>query len=271
MNGVSAPGREHTPVLTVLEEDRHAWFAGRTRAILKYLDAELGPQQPGQPRRVLDIGGGAGNMAHHLAHYGQVIGIDYHPRPLPVAAMRGLTVCQGGGDALPFPDNSFDLAALLDTVEHIPDEFGVFQECRRVLKPGGKLVVTVPAFMWLWSYNDEINAHQRRYTAPELQQKLEISGLRVRRISYNNFFLFPLVAGLRLLRPHQPQLASPHEGDSESEAAYQVEMEAIPEPANTLLHGVGWLEAELVARMSLPFGVSVLCVAEKPSNGTEKH
>lgn len=271
MNGVSAPGREHAPVLTVLEEDRHAWFAGRTRAILKYLDAELGPQQPGQPRRVLDIGGGAGNMAHHLAHYGQVIGIDYHPRPLPVAAMRGLTVCQGGGDALPFPDNSFDLAALLDTVEHIPDEFGVFQECRRVLKPGGKLVVTVPAFMWLWSYNDEINAHQRRYTAPELQQKLEISGLRVRRISYNNFFLFPLVAGLRLLRPHQPQLASPHEGDSESEAAYQVEMEAIPEPANTLLHGVGWLEAELVARMSLPFGVSVLCVAEKPSNGTEKH
>jgi SAM-dependent methyltransferase len=252
-----------TPVLTVLEEDRHAWFAGRTRAILKLLDAELGPQQPGRPRRVLDIGSGAGNMAHHLAHYGQVIGLDPNPRPLAVAAQRGLEVCQAGGAALPFPAGYFDLVALLDTVEHIPDEMGVFAECSRVLKPGGKLIVTVPAYMWLWSYNDEINDHQRRYTASELRQKLELNGLVVRRASYNNFFLFPLVAGLRLLRPATPELDSPHLTDDE--AVYQVEMEPIAEPVNTILHGVGWLEAEMVARMDLPFGVSVLCAAEKPA------
>ena len=126
-----------TPALTVLEEDRHAWFAGRTRAILKYLDAEVGPHQPGgAPRRVLDVGAGAGNMAHHLAHYGQVIGMDFNPRPLVVAGMRALDVCQAAGDRLPFPANTFDLVALLDTVEHIPDEFGVFDEVPRVLKPG---------------------------------------------------------------------------------------------------------------------------------------
>ena len=250
-----------TPALTVLEEDRHAWFAGRTRAILKYLDAEIGPAQVGQPRRVLDIGAGAGNMAHHLAHYGQVIGLDYISRPLAVAQARALDVCQGAGDGLPFANDSFDLVALLDTVEHIPDEFGVFAECRRVLKPGGKVIVTVPAFMWLWSYNDEINAHQRRYTAPELRQKLEISGLRVTRLSYNNFFLFPLIAGLRLLRPEKPELDSPHL--TEDEDVYQVEMEPIPEPANAVLHAVGWLEAELLQRVDLPVGVSVICVAEK--------
>jgi SAM-dependent methyltransferase len=249
-------------VLTVLAEDRHAWFAGRTRAILKALDAELGPQPPGRPRRVLDLGGGAGNMAHHLAHYGQVINLDAHPRPLTVAAQRGLTVCQAGGDALPFADNSFDLAALLDTVEHIPDELRVFQECCRVLKPGGKLLVTVPAYMWLWSYNDEINGHQRRYTAPELRQKLEISGLHVKRLSYTTTFLLPVAAALRLLRPEKPELASPHL--TEDEAVYQVEMEPIPEPANTMLHAVGWLEAELLARVNLPFGLGILCVAEKP-------
>ena len=132
-----------------------------------------------------------------------------------------------------------------------------------MLKPGGKLMVTVPAFMWLWSYNDEINAHQRRYTAPELCQKLEISGFRIKRATYNNFFLFPLVAGLRLLRPHNPELASPNL--TEDDDVYQVEMEQIPEPANTVLHGVGWLEAELLERTDLPFGVSVLCVAEKPA------
>jgi len=252
-----------TPVLTVLEEDRHAWFAGRTRAILKYLDAELDPAQPGEERTVLDLGGGAGNMAHHLAPYGHVIGIDSNGRPLRVAAQRGLTVTQSTGDRLPFPNDSFDLIALLDTVEHIPDEFGVFAECHRVLKPGGKLMVTVPALMWLWSYNDEINDHQRRYTAPELRQKLTTSGFQVNRLSYNNFFLFPMVAALRLLRPDKPKLDSPHL--TEAEEVYQVEMEAIPEPANTILHAVGWLEAELLQRVNLPIGVSVLCVAEKPT------
>jgi SAM-dependent methyltransferase len=251
-----------TPVLTVLAEDRHAWFAGRTRAILAALDAEMDARANGAPRKVLDIGGGAGNMAHHLAHYGQVTGIDYHPRPLAVAAQRGLEVCQAVGDALPFADDEFDLAAMLDTVEHIEDELGVFQECRRVLKPGGKVVITVPAFMWLWSYNDEINDHKRRYTTGELRQKLELCGLRVKRLTYTNFFLFPLIAGMRALRNERPDLDSPHLTDEQE--VYQVEMEAIPEPANTVLHGVGWLEAELLQRANLPFGVSILCIAEKP-------
>ena len=250
-----------TPVLTVLEEDKHAWFAGRTRAILKYLDAEVGPPVPGKVRKILDIGSGAGNMAHHLAQYGQVFGLDYNRRPLPVAQQRGLPVMQGSGNELPFCDNTFDLVALLDTVEHIPDELGVLYECTRVIKPRGKLIVTVPAFMWLWSYNDEINAHQRRYTAPELQQKLELCGLRVKRISYNNFFLFPAIAGIRVLRPYNPGLKSPHL-DQEPDV-YQVDMEPIPEPANTVLHGVGWLEAEILARGHLPFGTSVIAIAEK--------
>ena len=261
---LTSPGPARTaPVLTVLDEDRHAWFAGRTRAILKLLDAEVGPAQPGDQRRVLDIGSGAGNMAHHLAHYGRVVGLDYHPRPLAVAHRRGLSVCQGLGNELPFATGSFDLVALLDTIEHIPDEFGVLREVVRVLKPGGKVLITVPAFMWLWSYNDEINDHQRRYTAPELRQKLEVSGLRVTRLSYNNFFLFPPIAAIRLLRPYKPDLESPHLTDDTD--VYQVEMEPIPEPVNSVLHAVGWVEAELLARLDLPVGVSVICVAEKPA------
>ena len=252
-----------TPVLTVLEEDRHAWFAGRTRAIQKFLDAEIGAAPGGGGgRRGPDSARGAANRAHPLPQFAQVTGLDFNPRPLPVAQQRGLEVLRGSGSELPFPDDTFDLVALLDTIEHIPDELAVLNEVRRVLKPDGRLIITVPAFMWLWSYNDDINDHQRRYTEPELRQKLELCGLLPTRSSYNNFFLFPPIAAIRLLRPYNPGLESPHL--TQDADVYQVEMEAIPEPVNSVLHASGWLEAELLARMSLPFGNSIIAVARKP-------
>jgi SAM-dependent methyltransferase len=255
-----------TPMLTVLDEDRHWWFASRTRAILTYLDRYAGA---GRDLRVLDVGCGAANMTHHLRHYGQVVGVDNNPRPLEVARQRGLEAFQGAADNLPSGDGEFDLVTLLDTVEHVPAEDTVFEECRRVLRGpdpargtgGGKLLVTVPAFMFLWSRNDVINLHQRRYTAPELRAKLERHGFDVLRISYNNFFVFPMAAALILLRRGraEPELASPHF----DEAAYQVEMEPASPLLNSVLMGVGKVEAALLRRISLPFGTSVIAMAEK--------
>ncbi len=248
-----------TPMLVVLEEDKHWWFATRTRAILAYLDMYVGANDGS--RRVLDVGCGAGNMAHHLRHYGTYVGVDINSRPLRVARERNLTVAQGSADTLPYADASFDIVALLDTVEHVPNETGVFAEAYRVLKPGGKLLVTVPAFMFLWSKNDVLNQHQRRYTRPELVTKLEKHGFRVLRSSYNNFFIFPLAAAVILARRgrFEPDLASPHF----DEEAYQVEMEPTPEPLNTLLHGVGHLEAAILRRVAFPWGTGIIAIAEK--------
>jgi ubiquinone/menaquinone biosynthesis C-methylase UbiE len=251
-------------MLELQDEDRHWWFATRTRAILAYLDRHMGP---GEGRRVLDVGCGAANMAHHLEHYGHVIGADNNPRPLTIARQRGMEVYQGSADALPFGDDSFDLVAMLDVVEHIPAHDRVVAECRRVLRRpapgpgGGKLLVTVPAFMFLWSRNDEINMHQRRYTIPELTRLLEGNGFRVLRISYNNFFIFPLAASLIMLRRgrREPELASPHFDDE----AYQVEMEPAAPAMNATLSGVGKLEASLLRRTNLPFGTSIIAIAEK--------
>ena len=257
-----------TPMLTVLEEDRHWWFATRTRAILAFLDRYVGA---GQEMRILDVGCGAANMTHHLRHYGDVIGVDNNPRPLEIARQRGLEAYEGTADELPFEDGEFDLVALLDTVEHVPVENRVFEECRRVLRaprpganqPGGKLLVTVPAFMFLWSKNDVINMHQRRYTAPELKARLKDHGFNVLRISYNNSFLFPMAAALILLRRGraEPELASPHFDDD----AYQVEMEPAPPLLNSVLTGVGKVEVALLRHINLPVGTSIIAIAEKAS------
>lgn len=252
-----------TPMLVLLEEDKHWWFATRTRAILAYLDMFVGTENHAS-RRILDVGGGAGNMAHHLGHYGAYLGLDVNPKPLRVARERGLTVHMGTADRLPYAEDVFDLIALLDTVEHIPDDMAVFAECYRVLRPGGKLLVTVPAFMFLWSKNDVLNRHQRRYTRGELVSKLQAHGFHVLRSSYNNFFIFPLAAAVILARRgrFEPDLASPHF----DEDAYQVEMEPTPAPLNALLSGVGRFEAAFLRRFAFPWGTGIIAIAEKPAD-----
>jgi len=115
--------------------------------------------------------------------------------------------------------------------------------------------------MFLWSRNDVINLHQRRYTVGELRGKLESHGFRVLRISYNNFFVFPMAALLILLRRGraEPDLASPHF----DEDAYQVEMEPASAGLNAVLTFVGKVEAALLRRINLPFGTSIIAIAEK--------
>jgi SAM-dependent methyltransferase len=243
-----------------IEEDKHWWFAGRTWSLLNMIDGVVAPDRT---KRVLDIGCGAGNMFHHLARYGPVVGLDNNPKPLAVARERGYDVREGSAQHLPFDDESFELITLLDTVEHCEEDMAVFRECHRVCAPGGHLAITVPAFMWLWSHNDELNAHQRRYTARELRDKLNRIGFRIRRMTYNNFLLFPMAAGLILLRrkaEQEPELGSPHFDDD----SYQVEMEPAPPLMNLALKSITWAESQLLRWLSLPAGTSIICIAKKP-------
>ncbi len=245
----------------MIDEDKHWWFAGRTWALRNMLDRVV---RPDGTKRVLDVGCGAGNMFHHLVHYGPVVGLDNNPRPLAVARQRGYTVYAGVADRLPFGDDSFEVVSLLDTVEHCDDDMAVLRECYRVCAPGGHLVLTVPAFMALWSYNDVLNAHRRRYTAGELCDKLRRVGFRIRRRSYNNFALFPPAAALvlwRRLARKKVELGSPHFDDE----SYQVEMEPAPPLLNAILTAITWAEAQVMRWLSLPLGTSILCVAGKPT------
>lgn len=214
--------------------------------------------------RLLDVGCGAGNMIHHLSHYGRVKGLEIDPRPVKMARQRGYDVDQfDATQPMPFPDHSFDAVTALDVIEHNEDDLAILADSYRVLAPGGFMVITVPALMWLWSHNDDINAHVRRYTAAELKQKLAQTGFTVRRVTYNNFFVFPLAAALILLRRKakaEPKLASHHLSEDE----YQVEMEPASPPVNALLTLVGKIEAALIGLINLPIGTSLIAVGQKP-------
>ena len=242
-----------------IEEDRHWWFATRLWAIESWLRQSAPPRDA----QILDIGCGAGNMIHHLSQFGRVKGIEVDERPVRMAQARGYDVQQADAtQRIPFNDNTFDLVTALDVIEHVDADVQVISEARRVAKPNGLVLITTPAFQTLWSHNDVLNAHKRRYTAGNLKTRVEETGLRVKRLSYNFFLVFPMSAPLILLRERfgsKPDLES-HHFDQE---AYQVEMEPVSPFVNQTLRGVGRLEASLISRLNLPFGTSLICLAEK--------
>lgn len=242
-----------------LEEDDHWWFATRTWAIEKW----IGGIRPHTGLEILDVGCGAGNMFHHLGQYGRVRGIEVDARPVTIAQARGYDVRQADASrGIPFPDASFDLVTELDVIEHVDDDGAILREARRVLKPGGHLLVTTPAFQWLWSFNDELNAHKRRYTAGDLRRRLNRAGLRPKRVSYSFFLVFPMAAVMLMLRKRtnrRVELSSHHF----QEDAYQVEMEPVSPALNSLLRGLGRFESKMIGAFDLPLGTSLIALAER--------
>lgn len=177
-------------------EDRHWWYRGR-RTVLDVVVAGLGSSEPA---RILDAGCGSGRNMVELARHGSVTGIELSETSVALARDRGAgEVVAGSILEMPFAEDSFDLAVSLDVIEHLEDDLAALRELRRVVAPGGSLLVTVPAYQWLWSGHDEINHHHRRYTRRSLQRVAEQAGWRQTRTTYFNSLLLPVAIVLRVL------------------------------------------------------------------------
>ncbi len=242
--------RSEYEILTTVEE--HHWWHGGMRATAAALLGWFYHQR--NDLRVLDAGCGVGGNMRFLQRYGAVLGIDYAPDALELSP-TGVAprLLRGSVLALPFADASFDLVTAFDVLYHrgVPDDAAALREFRRVLGPGGRLLLRLPAYEFLRSKHDRAVHTRHRYTATEVRSLLQQNSFIVERCTYVNTLLFPLALGQRMLEKALPALEQ-HESDLSP-----------PHPAlNTALRLPMALEAAwLSLGGSLPYGLSVLCLA----------
>jgi len=238
-------------------DERHWWYRGRRRVIR----AELDRMELPVGAAILDAGCGSGRTMQELAAYGTVSGIELSDDAAEIARARGVgEVVIGRLEELPWPPEHFDLTTCLDVLEHTPDDRATLAELRRVSRPGGHLLLTVPAYPWLWSIHDEVNHHYRRYTRAMLRAAARDSGWAIEGMSsFNSLLLLP-AAVVRLSRRWRAR----RRRRENPAAAYTDELSIGPSWLNGVLEWPLALEARWLRRGgTLPAGLSLLAILRR--------
>jgi SAM-dependent methyltransferase len=238
-------------------EDTHWWYRGLRGAIFTML--RLGKAKKRNPA-ILDAGCGTGGVLAALrdAGFTNTEGFDFSETAIHFCRERGLeNVRQGSLLDIPFDGDSFDVAISCDVLNDagLSDEDRALRELYRVLKPGGRLFLNLPALKLLTSEHDRATSVVRRYTRRDISVKLEAAGFKIHRASYRNMILFPMILAVRLLRREKPEdLDKPARSD----------IVVPPAPINAVLSLIVDVERLLLSRLNLPIGSSVSVVAVKP-------
>lgn len=232
-------------------EERHWWFQGKQILVESF----LGPLDI--EGMSLDVGCGTGLMLQSLSKRGKACGIDVSEMAVNLCRRKtNAFLVRGTGSQIPFAEESFDLVTLLDIIEHTRDDAAVLKEAYRVCKTGGSVLVTVPAFSFLWGSHDVIHHHVKRYRRNELAALGAEAGFTVQRISYTNFFIFLPVLVRRVFS------RATHSDESDLKEA--------PFWLNRFLTWLYRLEAAFLKNHDFPWGVSLLMLLNKPPLSTER-
>jgi SAM-dependent methyltransferase len=233
-------------------ELHHWWYLGMKKislALLSYC------YPPGCGLRVLDAGCGTGAaMSTFLAPYGQVCGTDISNLALKYCQLRNIhTLAQASILQLPYPSNHFDLVTSFDVLyeQAVSDDLTAIKELYRVLAKNGYLLLRLPAYDWLRGQHDCAVHTARRYTTRRVSELLLAGGFKVKKITYCNTLLFPLVLIKRLL-----EKIIPVQGQSS-------DLVLDPGILNVPLEQILTLEASLLSQINFPYGLSVFAIGQK--------
>ena len=239
----------HYPILYEVEET-HWWYVGRGR-IIQSLVEKICPTLNSANPRILDVGCGTGANLKMLAAHGRAEGIDISPQAIEFCHERGLeSVKLGAIEHLPYENDSFELVTALDVVEHLDDDVKGLREMRRVLRRDGRLLLFVPAFMFLWGVQDDVSNHRRRYTLPRLLNAVEEAGFSVEWASYANLsFFLPVLVVRSVMRLFGLRAAT----------EYGINISFMNGPFSRLFAA----ERFILSHGRFPFGVSAACIARR--------
>ena len=248
-----APALDERYFDVMVEQARdHWWYRARRALVAGLLAGELAPGA-----RVVDVGCGTGDNLGALDDVAgrTVAGVELSEYAVrhapPAAAGGGVRAGVARAEHLPFPTGCADLITSMDVIEHLDDD-AALAEYRRVVRPGGLVLLTVPAYQWLWSDHDVWAAHRRRYSRRTLVAAVERAGLRPRRVTYFNSFLVPPAAVLR--RTPARRLVK----------GEQDEVGASSPAVDRIMTGLAGLERRWARRRAVPFGLSIACLANRP-------
>lgn len=236
-------------------EERHFWFRASRSIVERWLERAMCEAGLGSDATLVDVGAGTGGMLGRIAGRARCIGVEYSPAGVAFCRSRGLRVVRGGLPELPLRPAGFDLALSMDVFEHVEDDAAAVAAVAAALRPGGRLIATVPALQWLWSEHDEALHHHRRYHKADFAALLEGAGFEVVRLTYYNSLLLPPIAAARLLgRLRRKQ---------RTEQVPSSDVSELPGPVNEALFRVFASEKGLLERFSMPIGASLLVDARR--------
>jgi SAM-dependent methyltransferase len=226
-------------------DEQHWWYRARRDILSDLIERRIALPADA---RILEIGCGTGHNLGMLRRFGRVDAIEIDDTARALASKRlGHAVM-----AAPLPeltgveDGAYDLIAILDVLEHIGPDREALASMAKKLRPGGRILITVPAHPWMWSAHDVVNHHQRRYTRRTLRAVVAAAGLKLEMMSWFNSLLFPLAAAARL--------AGRLTGKEDSDDTLP------PGPINRLFEGIFGLERHAIGRLPFPPGVSLVAI-----------
>lgn len=226
----------------------HWWYRARREVLADYITRNAA-LKPGA--RILEIGCGTGHNLPMLARFGEVEAIEIDAAARAIASERlGRPVSDAPLPELPgVPRGAYDMIAVLDVIEHIADDVAALKAMADCLKPGGAILIAVPAHPWMWSAHDVVNHHQRRYTKGTLDAAIRAAGLTHNGLRWFNSLLFPAAVAARV--------AGKLTGKDDSDDSPP------PAPLNAAFQSIFRLERHLVGRVPLPPGLSIVTLARR--------